>query len=265
MRTKYAIAMALILTSSAFTSVYADDESRSSKDKSVRYKIMTGVDYSTGKYGQSETTKILYAPIIAKATYQNWTGKITIPWLRITGPGTVIGGGDTSIVRTGTSVVGTEEGLGDVIAALSYNYDLPMIQTSIDFTGKIKLPTADESKGLGTGLTDTTFGIEATKMFGKANMSLGVSRKFVGSDNTFDLHNIWVAHLRAGYAITPNIDIGSSYDWHQSSSNGPQPRDVMAYINYKLPNQTFIQAYAMHGLSDGSADNGGGIMIGYKF
>lgn len=265
MRTKYAIALALILTSSAITSVSAEEISSAPINESVKYKIMTGADYSTGNYGQAETTKILYVPLIAKATYQNWTGKITVPWLRITGPGAVVGGGDASVLQSSSSAVTTQEGLGDIIGALTYNFDFPAYQTSIDVTGKIKFPTADSKKGLGTGETDYTFGTEFTKMFGKTNMSVGVSRKFVGSNSTFNLHNIWIASFGAGYKLTSDIDSGFSYDWRQSSSSGTQPRDATIYINFKLPDNMNVQTYAVHGFSDGSADNGGGIMLGYKF
>ena len=82
-----------------------------------------GADYSTGKYGSSQGTDISYFPVIAKYERGRFTAKVTIPYLRITGPGNVIGFDGVIVVPLppGTAPPRrTASGLGDVIAAASY-------------------------------------------------------------------------------------------------------------------------------------------------
>ena len=52
-----------------------------------------GSDYSSGKYGGTETTTIASIPFHAKYTSGPLTMKLFVPWLQVTGPGTVIPSG----------------------------------------------------------------------------------------------------------------------------------------------------------------------------
>ena len=149
-----------------------------------------GIDYSTGKYGGSESTNVTYMPFSAKYESGPLTYKLTVPWLRVTGNGSVVPGGlgssgpgssggvgafgcaadnrrgaskpedsgpcagvtGTVPVGAGSSSRTTESGLGDVIAAATYNViDNSATGLVLDVTGRIKFATADESKALGSG------------------------------------------------------------------------------------------------------------------
>lgn len=265
MRFSYILLLALLLTTAITAPARAEETADIDTDGPIKYKLTTGADYSRGDYGDTEDTEVWYVPVTGKAMYNNWTAKVTVPWLRIKGPGAVVGSGDGSVTSAGGAAVTTEEGMGDVVAALMYTFDFDEITTSLDVTGKIKFPTADEDKGLGTGETDYTLGAEVTKMIGKANVSAGLSRKFVGSNATLNLHDVWIASVGAGYKLTSDLDVGVSYDWRQSASNGEQPRDATLYASYKLTPKVNIQVYGVKGFSDASADAGGGLMVGYKF
>ena len=267
MRTKLqALLLSLLATSILASASYAQDTADvATTESKIKYKLTTGADYSRGDYGDTQDTEVWYVPVTGKAQYENWTAKVTVPWLRIKGPGAIVGSGDGSVTQTGGAAVTTEEGMGDIVAALMYTFDFEKIATSLDVTGKVKLPTADEDKGLGTGETDYTLGAEITKTIDKANISAALSRKFVGSNATLNLHDVWIASVGAGYKLTPDLDVGVSYDWRQSASNGEQPRDATLYASYKLTPQVNLQVYGVTGFSDASADTGGGMMIGYKF
>src|SRR4051812_435575 len=61
--------------------------------------LSVGADYTTGKYGASDSTDILYIPFTGKYEVGPWTAKLVVPWIRITGPGNVVGApGDTVVV-----------------------------------------------------------------------------------------------------------------------------------------------------------------------
>src|SRR5438552_7503473 len=55
--------------------------------------LSVGADSSTGKYGQDQSTHIFFMPITGKYEAGPWTLKLLVPYIRITGPGNVIGPG----------------------------------------------------------------------------------------------------------------------------------------------------------------------------
>jgi hypothetical protein len=243
----------------------------------VKVKVSTGFDYSTGDYGQPVDTEILYFPVITQATYGNWIAKLTVPYLRIKGPGTVIGGGGGVVVCEDisgkedlcsivpTNAVTTESGLGDIIGALTYTIDVAKYDLFLDFTGKIKFPTADEGKRLGTGETDYTIQMDATKMFGSSYVFGGVGRRFVGDNEQFQLNDIWLFNAGAGYQVNKKLGIGASYDFRESASTAEDASEATGYLTYKVTDSITTMLYGVAGFSDGSPDASVGLQVSYKF
>src|SRR5690348_18451133 len=90
------------------------------------FSVGVGANYSTGKYGTATETKIWSVPFTARYETDVWTLKLTVPYLRVTGPANVIPDvGNTSDSgrrrRTTRALTTTESGLGDVVAAATYN------------------------------------------------------------------------------------------------------------------------------------------------
>src|SRR6266436_7323305 len=54
------------------------------------FSLTTGVDYSTGKYGGTASTDILYVPLTAAYEMDKWLFKLTVPYIMVTGPGDVV-------------------------------------------------------------------------------------------------------------------------------------------------------------------------------
>lgn len=255
-------------------------ESALAQEDDIKVKLSTGFDYSTGDYGRTDDTEIWYFPLITKATYKNWTAKVTVPYLQIKGPGRVIGGGDVVIVDDddnsgpgsgGTTViqrtpaVTTESGLGDIVGSLTYTLDLKDYDLYLDFTGKIKVPTADEDKGLGTGETDYTVQLDATKMFGSAYIFGGVGRRFVGDNAQFQFEDIWLFNAGAGYQFSKKFGVGVAYDFRESPSTAEDPSEASAYLTYKFSDSVTTMLYGVVGFSDGSPETGVGLQLSYKF
>ena len=91
-----------------------------------------------------------------------WTYRATLPLIEVDGPVTVIPG--VGPVSEGAAPSRTETGLGDIVLSATYNAYYDRASTlGLDFTGKVKLPTADEDKGLGTGETDFAFLVDVYK------------------------------------------------------------------------------------------------------
>jgi hypothetical protein len=249
-------------------------------EEEIKVKFSTGLDYSTGDYGRSSETEIWYWPASAKISYGDWSAKVTVPYLRIKGSDTIVGGGDTIVLDdnsgkgsdrkvttpiTTTQVDTTEEGMGDIIGALTYTIDIEDYDLLVDLTGKIKFPTADENKRLGTGETDYTAQLDITKMFGDAYIFGGVGRRFMGDNEQFQLNDIWLYNAGAGYQISKSFGIGASYDYRESATTVEDPSEATAYLTYKITDSLTALIYGVIGFSDGSPVESAGVQLSYKF
>jgi hypothetical protein len=233
----------------------------------TRITLGTGIDYSTGKYGGDQATDITYVPFIAKVEYERWTGKLTVPWVSITGPGNVVGAGEPIILPGETRAQRrTASGLGDIVANLGYGIIDGDNGLYLDAIGKIKFATADETKGLGTGENDYALQADASQTIGAFTALATLGYRFVGDPPGIELRDVWFGTLGAAYRIAAGMSVGAFYDARQSTSPGtPYAREVTAYFAY-TPRRGFrAQLYGSRGLADGSADWGVGALLGYAF
>ena len=137
------------------------------------FSLTSGVDYSSGKYGQSQSTDITYIPLIAKYETDSTTFKLTVPWVKIRGPGDVVGGNAPIVLGKSNRPVTTESGLGDIVFAATqtiaqFGETNPLL---LDLTGKVKFATGSRSKGLGTGENDYTIMLDAYKPVSYTHLS----------------------------------------------------------------------------------------------
>jgi len=230
------------------------------------FSLTTGLDYSTGKYGGTESTDILYIPLIGKYEADKYTLKLTVPYLQITGPGNVVR--DVGQVGTASSTTRTRQsGLGDVVAAGTYNmYDGRANGTLVDVTAKIKFGTADDAKGLGTGEKDYSLQAELYKTLGKNTVFGTLGYKVMGSPTGVTLRNVFYGSLGAGHKYSQETSAGLILDLREkASAAGHAQQELTAYVSHKLGRTWKAQAYAVKGFSDGSPDWGAGAMVTAAF
>lgn len=227
--------------------------------------VTAGVNYLNGDYGQTVDTSIVYAPVTVKVDRDNWQAKLTVPYLSITGPGVVVGGAD-GVGDIGTpGVKDTQSGMGDVVASLRYKHKVRK-GTSVDLTGKVKLPTADEDKKLGTGKADYIAELGATQMIGKAYIRGKVGYKFTGRTDRYNLQNSGRGSIGGGYMITNATSVGATYNFRQTSSKtGTNYSQVMGYVSHKFNDDWSAQVYAATGFTDGTPDEMVGLAVSRKF
>lgn len=155
-------------------------------------QFSTGVDYSSGDYGDVEDTEILSVPFAVKYNTDAFFIRASIPYLHVKGPGSVVPG-DGGPIPGGTSgTVTSQDGIGDLSLSAGYSFRLAD-NTFFDVNGKVKLPTASESKRLGTGTTDFTAEAEIVQLFGPLSVSARGGRRFNGSSALFPLQDVWQA------------------------------------------------------------------------
>ncbi len=229
-----------------------------------------GLDYSSGKYGASQSTEIWYVPLTVKYESGASTIKMTLPHVRIAAPvgGKLIGvDAQGRPVYDGSGVRSSQEGMGDVI--LSYSHSLlaqPVRGVLLDVTAKAKLATADDSKGLGTGANDYSLLADLYYLAGAWTPFATVSYRLTGDPAGADLKNVWGGTLGFGYKQSSTDSLGLMWDARQASSaTGVASNEATAYWVHKFGGGMKLQTYAVKGFSDGSADWGVGAMFSKSF
>lgn len=156
--------------------------------------------------------------------------------------------------------------MGDVVASLTYTVELSNSGTYFDFIGKVKIPTASEAKGLGTGETDFTVQLDLTQAIGDWSLFGTVGYKFYGESVDFVLDDALFLSAGFGYRFSRTVSAGVFYDWREAatftSENGSE---ILGYVNFKLNDKWSLQLYGGTGFTDGSPDANAGLQLSYNF
>lgn len=224
-----------------------------------------GIDYSRGDYGTGSETRILAIPFMARYDSEAWKLKLTVPWLRVTGEGEVIPGiGKTNRGRRGER---TESGIGDAVLAGSYGViNDAQSKFGLDVTAKLKLPTGDENRGLGTGSVDKTLQVEPYKTIDRLTLFGTLGYTFFGDSDVVDLKNGYLYEVGASTRLDQTDSVGASLFGRQRVVEGGSPqRELTVFWNRRVAKAQRLQAYFLVGLADGSPDVGLGASALFSF
>lgn len=242
--------------------VLSTTASAQTSEKTVR--LSTGLEYSSGEYGGTETIEDLYVPVIGGVNYGRISFEITVPYLRVTAPAgtTITEPGGEPVAGSGETT--TESGLGDIIVGATlydvfYSSDHDI---ALDLTGKIKFGTADEEKGLGTGEQDYTLRADLYKFFEQFTLMGSAGYKFRGDPADQDLENVFLGSIGGVFALNDKSRFGVIYDYRESALlDGDAVSEVSAFLSRNLNDSWWLQFYAFTGFSDSSPDWGGGVLV----
>lgn len=230
--------------------------------------LATGFDYTSGKYGAPETTRILYVPFIAKYDTGPWRLKLTVPFIRITGPANVVGAGADRVTLPGAPVGRrTDAGLGDVVAGAFYNV---LTERSaglgLDVGAKVKLGTADEAKGLGTGQNDYSLQMDAYRPIGRLSVFGSLGHRWYGDPPGIDLKNVYYGSVGGVYRVSTAASAGVAYDFRPAiTPGGGEISEVTAFITQRMTDAWKLQPYAVLGFGKASPDWGVGAQLAYSY
>ena len=158
-------------------------------------------------------------------------------------------------------------GLGDTVASATYNtYYNRAAALGLDLTGRIKLPTGDADRGLGTGTTDESFQVDLYKTYDRVTLFGDVGYTFFGSSQFVQLENALNYGAGASYKLDATDSAGLSLDDRQRVTLGGAPqRELTAFWNRRIDKVRRMQAYFLIGLANGSPDWGVGVSAAYAF
>jgi len=220
-----------------------------------------GADYSSGKYGTSESTDTWTIPLMLKYESGPAILKLTVPYVHTTG--TVNRDIGTAVLTTRH----TEEGLGDIVGSASYAVLEGKGGLGLDLGVKVKFATAEKSKTLlTTGENDYSLQAEAYQSFGATTgfATLGWTKK--GDPNGIDFRNPWYADIGASYKVSDTLSAGAFYDFRgKLTDSGAHVSEMTLFVANKLSPNWKLQGYVVAGFSDASPDWGIGAILAYKY
>ena len=228
-------------------------------------RLGAGFHYSSGDYGSTVDTRITTLEATGRYETGRMVYRASVPYLFVRGGTEVIPG----VGRAGGARArsGSASGLGDIVLSATYGAYYDAASTlGVDLTGKVKLPTADESEGLGTGETDFAFLVDLFKTFGQVNAFGGIGFHVMGDAPGLPLENAWSMNVGATYKLDARDSVGAMLDTRQRVVPGGAPvREVTGFWMRRLERDWRAQVYGLFGLADGSPDYGFGLSLARPF
>jgi Putative MetA-pathway of phenol degradation len=228
----------------------------------------TGFDYSSGKYTGTEKTEILYVPFFARYETGPAVLKLTVPYIRITGPGNVVGAGADRVTLPGAGGPRrTESGLGDIVASAFYNVlSERSAPVGVDLGVKVKLGTADDTKGLGTGKNDYSLQADFFKTLDANTLFASLGHRWYGDPPGVNLKNVFYGSLGVTHRLSAETSAGVAYDFRPAIiAGGGRISELTAFWSQRLSRDWKLQPYALVGFGKASPDYGIGALITYSY
>lgn len=231
-----------------------------------QWTFSTGIDYSSGKYGDTRHTETLYIPLSVKYEVSDWTLRATIPYLESSGPSDVVGRGtDRITLNTGNSAHRKIAGLGDMVLSVSWTA-IQTAQWLVELGAKVKLATADENEGLGTGKNDYSVQTEIYRSIERHTLFGTLGFKKIGSPQGSDLKDPLYSSVGWSLRASQHTSLGLSYDFRQKiQEQGAPIREASVFITQRLDDHWKLQSYVVSGFSRASPDLGGGLFVFYAY
>lgn len=243
-------------------------------EEEPRVKISTSVNYYTGDYGTGRDTNLLYVPVTlgVRPIDRLWLS-LTVPYVYLSDENVVLTGGGVAVRKKGGSgklarpeSSSSQSGLGDVVFKASYVVleERPLIPEIMPWV-KIKAPTADEERGLGTGEWDEAIGLDLSKhLVGPLYGYLTLAYAFIGDPPGTDFRDSFGWSVGLAYSITPPFSVFAFLDGATAITPGQSdPIELRIGAEYALTRMVKLTGAVTRGLTDGAADWGvsGGLSL----
>ncbi len=227
------------------------------------YDFEVSPSFTSGDYGTGDNVDVFYLPFILSAyPSERIRGSVEVPWVYQSSTQIAFAGGmgHHSFQNTEGSR-GSESGLGDIILKGEYAFLLePMDKFNLLLEGTLKLPTASESKGLGTGEADEGIVAELGRTISHIYYYGRFGYTVVGEPSGEDFDNPFLYEGGINLSVNPGFDLTLSLEGSTSiDDNLDDPLEAVLSGNYKLGGDLSLSGSLLVGLSDGSPDFGLGV------
>jgi hypothetical protein len=260
MNTKHVLLLAAFLSASG---MHAQTVTTTPSPTVIKFE--SGVIYSRGDYGLAEDTTVLVVPMTFSYESGDWTWRVSAPWLSIDGPANVIGDGAGGSAGPVRPVTENESGIGDASIGLTYKLNGGPDRLNFAVTGRVKLPTGDDQRGIGTGEVDTFAQVDFFRTFGTVTPFGSVGYRWLG-DGRYQLEDGFSVSGGLLFTVTPGTSIGASYEWREAIVAGGDDAGEASLIGFRKFNDRWSATVtATKGFTDASANFGCSVQLAYTF
>lgn len=229
--------------------------------------------YSRGDYGAAADSHVTYLPMSWEHSRSPWRFNVTVPWLKISGPGNVLvnTGGVTRPDAPDLSEPRRvrDSGPGDVLLrttweAPAWSPEGPFLDVGVE----VKLPTADETRGLGTGATDTALQLDLYRQLGVTTTFATLGHRWRGSSEWFEgLQDAWWISLGFSRPWLRDSETGEwswgvIYDYREAASvRSVETHELLPYLTWSPDPHWTVMGYLATGFTRDSADQAVGLQF----
>jgi hypothetical protein len=255
---------------SLFSGVNAQEEAG---PPALRHNLSAGAYYSQGNYGQSADTRIRYFPVSYDYSINNWNLQLSVPHIEVSGLGNVlvnvggIGRNDPNVLDEDLGHQ-TAKGLGDSV--LTARYQLPPLGANmpfLDLSFELKIPTADEVKGLGTGVRDYGLQLDLYQQVGISTIFATAGYKVRERSRLFP-HMIDSSYFSIGISRPANAgwSYGLIYDFREAAATiTGETHELLPFVSWSPTGNWTLMSYMAKGFTEDSADYALGAQIAYRW
>lgn len=235
------------------------------------FQLKIGASYDQGDFGTPETTHSLVAPVTLRYLGGRFDFGVTSSFVYLDAPRDVtFVDGSPDVTRESTGRRDSNAGLGDtLLKARLFAVDDPgpgsWLPSLTPFV-KLKLPTADEDRGLGTGKPDGGLGVEFDKQLGTFFILGDASYTFMGDPPDQNFRDRPAASLGAGVQLGRTYSVTVMLDWRRALLPGRDDLlELLGIVTARLSPTLSVSPHFFAGLTDGSPDFGLGFEVSYRF
>jgi hypothetical protein len=245
--------------------------------RAQQWSFSTGVDYTSGDYGEAAETTIYQIPLTATYRGDSWAFSASVPYVDLEGTGNIVpgaiggaGGGVGGIdlglglgvpgpapapLPPGPATLVDEQGLGDVMASFAW---APW-QNGLSLGLSARLPTGDEEKSLGAGETIGSFSVNYAAALSDAFSLYGG----VGYGHAFESDTGGTfAGIGAQAELSPSFSLGAGVDWAEATTTGFEDATLATvFADFAMSEHASLSTYVSAGLTDTSPESGAGLRV----
>lgn len=231
--------------------------------------LSTGMDYSSGRYAQPQSTDIIVGLSNIALTTGAWRFSASMPYLSIVGPPYVAIGpsGDPILVTQKGSANSTQRsGFGDLNLGATYTWE-PFGADSYEFdlTANVKIATADAAAGLSTGEDDGSFSVDVSRQLGSWSPFISFGYLVPGSPKAYSLNSAPEFSVGTSYQIADSIVATASYDFIGAiTPTLSDAQQLFAAGSWVYDDSLSFTIYAEYGLTAGAPSQGTGLLVSWK-
>ena len=231
--------------------------------------LSSGIDYSSGKYGDAQSTDILVGLTSLALTAGDFQFSAFVPYLTVTGPAyVVIGAGGVPVIVNPKAGAGSTDrsGWGDLNLSATYTVPSEYVDDfDVAITGRTKIATASSAKGLSTGATDFAVTLDVSRQFGVWSPFVSFGYRDPGNPGFYAFNDAPSFSVGTSVQLNDKLIAIASYDFDGSiSTTLADAQQLFGSVSWLCNDRWTFTAYAELGLSSGAPGVGTGLLISWK-